>query len=57
MATGKFMRSLFRAALCAAVLAYAGTAAAANVGLHHMFADAPASTKRVASLNSCATPM
>jgi predicted double-glycine peptidase len=50
MAKGNIMRSLFSAALCAAVLAYAGTAAAATVGLHHMFPDAPASTKRVASL-------
>jgi hypothetical protein len=50
MATGKIMRSLFRATLYAAVLAFAGTAAAANVGLHHVFPDAPASIKRVASL-------
>lgn len=50
MAAGKIMRRSLGAALCAAVLAYAGAAAAANVGLHHIFPDAPASTKRVASL-------
>ncbi len=50
MTAGKIMRGILGAALCAVVLAYAGAAAAANVGLHHVFPDAPASIKRVASL-------